>query len=84
MKRMGSQHERAERIQVLRGLIERLCAPDLTLSEAKVLRGRLSSLLPRDDEPTGWGRSTAVASRVRDEGSRHDDRWPGISMRAAG
>ena len=42
---MGIQQERTDRIDALRGLIERLCAPDLTLAEAKVLRARLSDLL---------------------------------------
>lgn len=45
---MISPCEQAERIQALRGLVERLCASDLTLTEAKVLRGRLSDLLERD------------------------------------
>jgi hypothetical protein len=44
---MGSQHEQTERIEALRGLIERLSAPDLTLAEAKVLRGCIAELLER-------------------------------------
>jgi hypothetical protein len=84
MKVMRSQHDRTERIELLRGLIERLSAPDLTLSEAKVLRGRLSGLLERDDEPAGRGRPAALACRGREDGPRHDDRSPGTSMRAAG
>ena len=50
---MGSQQEQAERMEILRGLIERLSAPDLTLAEAKVLRVRISDLLEREDQPTG-------------------------------
>jgi hypothetical protein len=51
---MGGEPERTERIEALRGLIERLGASDLTLAEAKVLRGRLSDLLERDNQPAGW------------------------------
>jgi hypothetical protein len=53
---MGSSEERAERIEALRWLLGRLCAPDLTLAEAKPLRTRLFDLLERTDrdrEPTG-------------------------------
>jgi hypothetical protein len=48
---MGSQQEQAERMEILRGLIERLSAPDLTLAEAEVLRAHLSDLLEPDKEP---------------------------------
>jgi hypothetical protein len=48
---MGTQQEQTERIEALRGLIERLNAPDLTLTEAKVLRGRITDLLERDLPP---------------------------------
>ena len=48
---MGIQQERTDRIDALRGLIERLCAPDLTLAEATVLRARLPDLLEPDEEP---------------------------------
>ena len=50
---MGSQQERTGRIEALRGLIERLSAPDLTLAEAKVVRGCISDLLERDNPPAG-------------------------------
>jgi hypothetical protein len=50
---MGNPREQTERIEALRGLVERLSAPDLTLAEGKVLRGRLSDLLKRDDPPAG-------------------------------
>lgn len=55
MDDMGRQQEPAEQMEMLRGLIERLSAPDLTLAEAKVLRGRLSELLEREDHPTRSG-----------------------------
>jgi hypothetical protein len=38
VRAMGSSEERAERIEALRGLLDGLCAPDLTLAEAKPLR----------------------------------------------
>ena len=50
---MGSQQERTGRIEALRGLIERLSAPDLTLADAKVVRGCISDLLERDNPPAG-------------------------------
>lgn len=49
---MGSFHEKTDRIEALRGLIERLSAPDLTLNEAKDLRERMTALLNRDDPAT--------------------------------
>jgi hypothetical protein len=51
---MGSQQEQTERMEALRGLIERLSAPDLTLVEAKVLRESISELLEWDNQPGGW------------------------------
>lgn len=44
---MGIHGEPIERVEALRGLMDRLCAPDLTLVEAKLLRGRLAELLDR-------------------------------------
>jgi hypothetical protein len=46
---MGIPQEQTDRIEALRGLIERLSAPELTLTEAKLLRGRLSDLLEAGD-----------------------------------
>jgi hypothetical protein len=43
---------RAERIEALRGLLGRLCAPDLTLAGAKPLRTRLLDLLEQSDRET--------------------------------
>jgi len=45
---MRSGQEQTERIKALEGLLDRLCAPDLTLGEAKDLRDRLSTVLGRD------------------------------------
>ncbi len=53
---MWNSQERAERIDALRWLLDGLCAPDLTLAEAKPLRARLFDLLERTDrvmEPAG-------------------------------
>lgn len=85
---MGSQHERMERIEDLRSLIQRLSAPDLTLTEAKVLRGRLSEMLERSGRPAGDGRMSScpdsVPSHDIGDGSRRSI-WPlETSARAAG
>jgi hypothetical protein len=80
---MASQQERTQRIEALRGLTERLSAPDLTLAEAKILRELLSDLLDSGDRRGGWNPSASppnhLASPVRD-GSRSPD----ASMRVAG
>jgi len=85
---MGSQQERTERIEALRGLIAQLSAPALTLAEATVLRSRLSDLLERDDPPTGRDRMASspacVPPRSRSDGPRHEVWSPEPSMRAAG
>ncbi len=65
---MASQQERTERIEALRGLIEQLSAPDLTLSEAEALRGRLSGLLPREDQPAGWDRMASAPALLSPRG----------------
>jgi hypothetical protein len=56
---MESRERRAERIEALRRLLDRLCVPDLTLAEAKVLNERLSAILERKDE---WGGETDQAA----------------------
>jgi hypothetical protein len=85
---MGSQHEQTERVEALRGLIERLSAPDLTLAEAKVLRDHLSDLLERGNPPAGGARMTSSPVLVpppgRGDGPRHNMWSPETSMRAAG
>ena len=72
---MGSQQERTERMEILRGLIERLGTPDLTLAEATVLRARLPDLLEPDKEPAACDQLASspalVASRGRGDGARH-------------
>jgi hypothetical protein len=65
---MGIQQEQTERIEALRGLIERLSAPDLTLTEAKVLRGSISDLLERDDQPAGWDRMASSPAILPSDG----------------
>jgi hypothetical protein len=44
---MTPDEERAAQIETLRGLLDRLCSPDLTLGEAKVLRNQLLDFLER-------------------------------------
>jgi hypothetical protein len=85
---MGVQREQAERIETLRGLIERLSAPNLTLDEAKDLRGRISELLGREDQPAAWdplaSSPALVPSRGRGDEPRHEIWSSEISMRVAG
>jgi hypothetical protein len=49
---MGSTFATIERIEALRALLDRLCAPDLTLAESKVLRCRMFELTGRGDPGT--------------------------------
>jgi len=49
---MNIEKHSVGRVDALRSLLERLGAPDLTLSEAKVLRDRLLMLLSREDSST--------------------------------
>jgi hypothetical protein len=42
-----ADEERAAQIKALHGLLDRLCSPDLTLEEAKVLRNQMFALLER-------------------------------------
>ncbi len=46
---MKCPHGRDRRVELLRELMERLDAPDLTLAEAKDLRDRLGALLEPED-----------------------------------
>jgi hypothetical protein len=55
---MRGSELRAERIEALRGLLGRLCAPDLTMAEAKPLRARLIDLLGQIDRDTAAARGT--------------------------
>jgi hypothetical protein len=85
---MGSHREQTERIEALRGLIERLSAPELTLAEAKDLRDRLSRLLERADRHGGKDRMAASPSLdLSPDWSAGPglEAWsPGPSMRSAG
>src|SRR5262249_35241335 len=78
---MGSQQEQTERMEALRGLIERLSAPDLTLVEATVWRDQVSDLLGGDDQEAGWDR---MGPRSRGDGARHEIWPPHASIRAVG
>jgi hypothetical protein len=44
---MTPDEERAAQIKTLHGLLDRLCSPNLTLEEAKVLRNQLLDFLER-------------------------------------
>jgi hypothetical protein len=59
-----NQERKTERIEALRRLMDRLCAPDLMLPEATVLRGRLSVLL-REQEDEGPSPAPAPDVRLR-------------------
>jgi hypothetical protein len=85
---MGIPQDQADRIELLRGLIERLSAPDLTLTEAKLLRDHLSDLMElgkRDvrHNPTTPG-ATLIPSSARGDGALPDFWSPDPSMRVAG
>jgi hypothetical protein len=62
--RHQGQSEQDERIEALRALIERLNDPDLTLSDAKELRGQLSDLLEPAGGPAGDDRTGSSPVRV--------------------
>jgi hypothetical protein len=88
MKVMGVPQEQRDRVEVLRVLIERLSAPDLTLTEAKLLRGRLSDLLEPQDpgvrhDPVATA-SALISSSDRGDGPRPDIWSPDPTMRVAG
>jgi hypothetical protein len=85
---MSSQNEQDERIEALRALIERLSAPDLTLTEAEVLRGQLSDLLEPCDGTAGGDRTEFLPVLVPyhdiSDGPRHILWSPEPSMWAVG
>ena len=82
---MAGPRQTTERIEALRGLLERLGAPDLTLAEAKPLRTRLFDLLERTDrgrEPTGAIPPQPLApSSDRDRGPPSGGLSRGLSRR---
>jgi hypothetical protein len=74
MTAMGNANERSERIEALRELMERLCAPDLTLAEATPLRDQLAALLAMSDEDGDSNPATAEVPALS-PGSRSDFLW---------
>jgi len=85
---MGFPQEQTDRIKVLRGLIERLSAPDVTLTEAKLLRGHLSDLMEVGDRDVRHNpiapAATLIASSARGDGALPELWLPDPSMRVAG
>ncbi|AGA27730.1 hypothetical protein Sinac_3473 [Singulisphaera acidiphila DSM 18658] len=47
---MARLEKKTERLEALHKLMDRLCAPDLMLPEAALLRNRLTILLAQEDE----------------------------------
>jgi len=60
--------QRAAQIKALHGLLDRLCSPDLTLEEAKVLRNQLFEFL---------GRINPMFSEASTSGRHGNDPGPG-------
>ena len=85
---MGVLQEQTDRIEILRGLIARLCAPDLTLTEAKLLRGHLSDLMELGDRDVRHNpiapAATLIASSARGDGALPELWLPDPSIRVAG
>jgi hypothetical protein len=85
---MRIPREQADRIEALQGLIHRLSAPELTLTEAKALRSRLSDLLEPGDrrvrrDSISPASPTIPSSEPGD--ALHPEIWsPDPSMRVAG
>ena len=59
---MGCDEERAESIETLRELLDRLCSPDLTLGEAKYLRNEILGLLNRIEREPEPGKTASAQS----------------------
>jgi hypothetical protein len=85
---MGGHNQQDEPIEALRAPIERLSNPELTLTEAKVLRSQLSDLLVPGDGPAGGDRTASspvlVPYHEIGDGPRHNLWSPETSMWAAG
>ncbi len=60
---MGSPGKSADRIEALRSILDRLCAPDLTLSEAKQLVPSLSTILESEAPSVDHERDRRCRSR---------------------
>src|SRR4051794_12733139 len=58
VRAMEDSDARAERVEALWGLLGRLCAPELTMAEAKSLRTRLIDLLEQIDRDKATVRGT--------------------------
>jgi len=85
---MRTPQELNDRIEALQGLIQRLSAPELTLTEAKALRSRLSELLEPEDRrvrrDTMSPASPTISSSEPGD-ALHPEIWsPDPSMRLAG
>jgi hypothetical protein len=61
---MGSPGEHPDRVEVLRNLMERLSAPDLTLAEAKALRPWLADLLDTGSPEVEAGKAPPRPARI--------------------
>src|SRR4051812_33675446 len=57
---MGCREERAEHVEALRELLDRLRSPDLTLGEAKYLRSQLIGLLERIERDSRSGKPVSA------------------------
>jgi hypothetical protein len=69
---MEQPKERFDRLEILRGLVERLCGADLTLAEAKLLRIQVLILLERSDLSTETDSSASSLSMTgTDATGRH-------------
>jgi hypothetical protein len=79
---MAMLTEQNEQIAALRGLIERLSAPDVTLDEASVLRQNMMELLDRGQQIVS--QAAIHPSPDRDDLSRPGIWPPTVSMRVAG
>ncbi len=85
---MSSQNGQNARIEVLRTLLAQLSAPDLTLAEAKVLRGELFELLEPAEGLPVRDRTTSAPTVVpypsSGDSPRQKLRAPEPTMWAAG
>jgi hypothetical protein len=63
---MEQPEERGDRLEILRGLVDRLCGADLTLGEAKTLRIQILLLLERSDlsDDTDSSASSLTMTRI--------------------
>jgi hypothetical protein len=69
---MEQPKECGDRQEILRGLLERLCSPDVTLAEAKTLRIQIFLLLERGDLSAETDASTSSLSVASAAWTRRD------------